>query len=231
MKKQVTLQTIPEYYAEIVEKLKTSRQGSCCRSGATRGEDVTGSDVNFLICSAERKDGRTTTALGLAVAAAVTRPSQRVLLVDLDHRNPALHSMLSMPGAKESAGIVDVIHDGPDIQDVAQATSLANFQVVFRGQGSLKVPEECQADAMLKMLRSVRSRYDCAFYDSPALNEHVDARLLSEVMDGVVLVVRYDRSRKDHVLAAKRQIPEKKLAGAVINGVRDPIPSFIARSL
>lgn len=229
MKKNVTIQTIPEYYAGVVEKLKMSTRRSACRSGATRDGNPAESDVNFLVCSAERKDGRTTTALGLAVAVAVTRPNQRVLLVDLDHRHPALHSVLPVPGATSSPGVVDVIHEGADLQDVAQPTSLANLQVVFRGQGSLKVPEDCRADAMLGMLRSVRSRYDCAFYDSPALNEHVDAALLSEVMDAAVLVVRYDRSQKDYVLAAKRQIPEDKLAGAVLNAFRDPIPSFIAR--
>ena len=70
-----------------------------------------------------------------------------------------------------------------------------------------------------------------AFYDSPAFNEHVDAKLLSEVMDSVVLVVRCDRSKKDNVLAAKKQIPEEKLAGAVVNDFRNPIPSFIAGRL
>jgi len=231
MRKSLTTDTVPEVYARIVEKLKTAGRTSGSRDTAEQTGAATGTDVNFLVASADRKDGRTTTAIGLAAATAVLKPRRRVLLVDLDHRNPAIDSMLGLRSKEPSAGFVDVLHGEAGLEEVARATSVENLHVVCRSREALDVPDDCRSEAMLRELSKVRSLYDYAFFDSPALNDHVDAGLLSEVMDSVLLVIRSDRSGKDDVLRAKGSIPEERLAGAVLNDFRNPVPSFIARHL
>lgn len=232
MKKTLSLKNAPQIYGGIVERLKATPPPAA-RHEQNGGEWSAHApeDTNVLIASAQRRDGRTTTALGLALATAIAKPRQRVLLVDLDQRSGGLQRLLGHRRTAKAAGIVDVIQGRSDMAGAVQPTSLPNLHFMSCGSQRLNVPEDCQSEGLRQILAEIRTRYDYAFFDSPALGEHVEARLLSEVMDRVVLVIRSDRSHKEDVLAARRQLPEHKLVGAIVNDCRQPVPSFVARRL
>jgi capsular exopolysaccharide synthesis family protein len=185
---------------------------------------------NILVTSAESDEGRTTTALGLALSAAILKPNKRILLVDLDLRQPMLHRML---GLDDRSGIREVIGNTLNIEDVLRSTNLANLTVIPSGKEALDFPEVFQSEALAHFLRDVKSQFDIAFYDSPAINRYVDGHILSNVMDGILLVIRSDRSRGDEVVAAKNEINSGggKVIGAIMNDFRNPIPSFLYRLL
>jgi capsular exopolysaccharide synthesis family protein len=185
---------------------------------------------NILITSAEPEEGRTTTALGLALSSAVLKPKKRILLVDLDLRHSILHRMLGLDG---ESGMREVIDDILNMKDVVRSTHLTNLMVIPSGRETLDFPEALQSETLIHFLRDVKSQYDMAFYDSPAINRYVDAHLLSSLMDGILFVIRSDRSKRDEVVAAKNEINSGggKLIGAIMNDFRNPIPSFLYRRI
>jgi len=231
MIKSVSIKNTPRIYGAIVERLKASPQRAAADAHDLSHEWEPQLDTNFLVTSASRKEGRTTTAIGLAMATAIAKPQQRVLLVDLDQRHPGIPRLIRSKRLRSAPGITDVIQGKVELSKAVQPTHLENLNVLPIGTGTLNVPEDCQSEGLRQALLNIRSQYDYAFFDSPALSEHVEGRLLSEAMDGVVLVVRSDRSHKDDVVSARQQLPAEKLVGAIVNDCRYPVPAFISRSL
>src|SRR5690606_11160820 len=119
MKKTLSVKNAPQIYGGIVERLKATPPPAA-RHEQHGGEWSTPEDTNVLIASAQRRDGRTTTALGLALATAIAKPRQRVLLVDLDQRSGGLQRLLGHRRTAKAAGIVDVIQGRSDMADAVQ---------------------------------------------------------------------------------------------------------------
>jgi capsular exopolysaccharide synthesis family protein len=209
-----TRETLIRYYGRIIEHIT-----------------ITDPKIqNILITSAEPDEGRTTTALGLALSSAILKPNKQILLVDLDLRHSMLHRML---GLGDTSGIREVFGNTLNIGDVLRNTHLTNLKVIPGGKEAVDFPEVFQSKALVQFLKEVKSRYDLAFYDSPAIKNHVDGHILSSLMDGVLLVVRSDRSKRDEVVAAREEINSGggKVIGAIMNDFRNPIPSFLYRRL
>lgn len=220
-----TVEKICERFGSVVEKLSIRKQA---RQQAPEN-GVTRSGFAVLIASGQRNDGRSTVSLGLAVATAALHPAQRVLLVELDHRHPAINRMVSL--ADNETGITDVIRGKKSLPEAATPTSLKNLHILARGTQPMNPLDDLQSKEFDATMSQLKSQYDYIFLDSPAINEHVDARLLVDFADCSVLVIRSERSKKEEALLAKGYIPSDKLAGAVINDFRNPIPSLIASRL
>lgn len=183
---------------------------------------------NILVTSAEPREGRTTTAIGLAFAAALLKPNKRILLVDLDLRHPVLHEIL---GLGNTLGIREVIADRLRLEDVLSKTHLVSLTVITSGTEAVDFPEAFKSEPMNRFLNDARSLYDIAIYDSPPINSHVDAHIMSGIMDGTILLIRSDRSKRDEVTTAKRKLESAngKVVGAIMNDFRNPLPSFLER--
>ncbi len=214
MSRKETGETLTRYYGKIIEHINVANPKV----------------QNILITSAEADEGRTTTAVGLAISAAILKPNKRILLIDLDLRQPMLHRML---GLDDTKGVREVIAKTLNIRDVLCTTDLTNLTVIPSGREAIDFPEVFQSEALAHFLRDIKSQFDIALYDSPAINRYVDAHILSTRMDGVLLVIRSDRSKRDEVVAAKNEINSSggKLIGAIMNDFRNPIPSFLYRHL
>lgn len=66
---------------------------------------------------------------------------------------------------------------------------MTNVTVIPGVKAALEFPEAFQSKALIDFLREVKSQYDMAFYDSPALPRYGGANILSSLMDDVFLVM------------------------------------------
>ena len=74
---------------------------------------------------------------------------------------------------------------------------------------------------MQSLIEEMSKHYDYILVDTPPVNVVSDACVVANLLDGVLLLVRKDRSRKDDV---KRSVDSLRLTGAkilgfVLNGV------------
>lgn len=149
----------------------------------------------FLVTSPHPKDGKTTIAANLAVV--LGQMEQRVLLVDADLRNPALHECF---GLGERAGLSDLLltetyGDAPDTVD-------GNLTVVPAGTHPPNPSELLGSNRMRRFIEFARQHYDAVLVDSPPLLAISDALVLSALVDGVILVVRAGSTPRDHARRA-----------------------------
>jgi len=62
---------------------------------------------------------------------------------------------------------------------------------------------------------------DLVIVDSPSMTPWVDARSISLVVDGVMMVTRSGRTRAGELVRSIRSLDANKLIGAVLNDLED----------
>jgi capsular exopolysaccharide synthesis family protein len=182
----------------------------------------------LLVASAAPGDGKTTVARHLASAAA--RMGARVLLVEADLRRPTIAQQLDVAsGPGLSDVLIGAVLMNEAIQLVAldqpsgDASRARTLDVLVAGATLPPNPGELiESHAMEVLLEGVQSAYDLVVIDTPPLTVVSDAFPLLRKVDGVIIVGRVGRNRRDvaehlHQTLASAGAP---LLGVIANGFK-----------
>lgn len=90
-----------------------------------------------------------------------------------------------------------------------------------------------ELDQGISNLQTLRHMYDYVLVDCPSIKESGDAAYFASAVDGVVLVVSAENTRKEQVRNALHTIEmaEANVLGCVLNKRRYPIPNWIYRRI
>jgi capsular exopolysaccharide synthesis family protein len=176
----------------------------------------------LLVASAAPGDGKTTVARHLAGAAA--RMGSRVLLMEVDLRRPTIAQALDI---QSGPGLSDVLIGALSLSEAIQLIDLdlpsgdrskgRTLDVLVAGAVLPPNPGELvESHAMESVLEQAKSIYDLVVIDTPPLTAVSDAFPLLRKVDGVVIVGRVGRNRRD---VAQRLHETLSGAGAPLLGV------------
>jgi succinoglycan biosynthesis transport protein ExoP len=182
----------------------------------------------LLVTSAAPRDGKTTVARHLASAAAGM--GSVVLLVEADLRHPALAERLDVqPGP----GLSDVLIGALSLWSATQLVDLDSPSVDGSGWRTLDVlvagtplppnpGELIESHAMEALLEQAKSTYDLVVIDTPPLSAVSDAFPLLGKVDGVIIVGRLGRNRRNAAERLHKTLTDARapLLGVVANGVK-----------
>jgi capsular exopolysaccharide synthesis family protein len=168
------------------------------------------------ITSAVSEEGKTTAAVNLALVSAMG-VGRRVLLVDCDLRKPRIHTAL---GLRPEAGLAEVLTDQAPLDRALMKLDGTTLDVL-PVRGTPSNPSELLASARMRsLLDDLAQRYDRVILDTPPTLALPDAQTLSEVADGMVLVVRADSTPQEDVEAALDVLGRRRVLGVVLNGAQ-----------
>ncbi len=170
---------------------------------------------SVLVASASAGEGKTNTAVNLALALAQCGSS--VLLVDCDLRRPCIARLLEIDNQR---GMSTYLTGNDKVEDVIQQYApQPNLWVVPSGPAPPNPAELVSSEPMEAMLRTLRGRFKHIIIDSPPLLVVTDATILSTLVEGVVLVVESGVTPKKFVLRARRILDSAnaRLLGVVLN--------------
>ncbi|MFN6153166.1 MAG: GumC family protein [Dolichospermum sp.] len=171
---------------------------------------------SFVVSSAVPGDGKTTVAFSLAKTAAIM--GKKVLIVDCDLRKPKVHKLSQL---NNLWGISSLISSDIDVEQVIQKMpGLNDLSVITAGPVPPDPARLLSSDKMSQIMDYFTENFDLVIYDTPPLTGLVDARLVAVHTDGVMLVVRIDKTDKS---VAKQLVNTLKaspinLLGLVVNG-------------
>ena len=152
-----------------------------------------------MVSSSVDGEGKTTLAVNLALSLASL--GMRTVLVEGDLRNPEMSRSLC-PRARIGAIEVATNRAGFDkALLVDRATGLAVLPSPS-SQRTLANNEFVFSEAMSNILDRLRQHFDYVIINSPPLIPLVDARALAEIVDRVVLTIRWDSTPQDVVAQA-----------------------------
>ena len=178
----------------------------------------------LLVTSAAPGDGKTTVARHLAAAAA--KMGSTVLLLEADLRRPTIAQQLDIPSGP---GVSDVLIGSVSLWKATQLIDLdqpsgdwrqgRTLDVLVAGAGSPPNPSELiESRAMEALLEQAKSTYDLVVIDTSPLAAVSDAFPLLRKVDGIIIVGRIGRNRRD---VAER-------LHETLNGVGAPLLGVIA---
>jgi succinoglycan biosynthesis transport protein ExoP len=145
---------------------------------------------SILFTSAVEDEGKTVTALNVALAFAQT--GSRVLLVDADLRKGRCHDIL---GIENHSGLSEVLTGQKQHEEVIHQTGTGLF--FLSAGGNCPNPAALLASsAMRDLLARVSQDYDHVLVDSPPLMPVSDATALAVLVDGVLMIVGASTSKR-----------------------------------
>ncbi len=171
---------------------------------------------SILITSSLPKEGKTTIASCLARMQAMA--GRRTVIIDTDFRRPSVHRAF---GIAEQPGLVELLAGEVQLEDVVQTDEASGAHVISSGTSAPNPSNILASDHMKRLLDSLAQTYDLIILDSPPVMAVSDARILSNMADVTVFVVRWAETRREVVNAGLKQIISSsgRLAGVVLSMV------------
>lgn len=171
----------------------------------------------LLITSPDPSVGKTTVAVNLA--AIIAQGGKRVILLDADLRRPHVHVELGLPNR---IGLSDVLRDHAVLSEVIQEGKIEDLEVILSGKLPPNPAEVLSSAKMAKILEELKKRADIVIVDAPPFHL-ADASVLSARVDGVLVVVRPNRTQATAAMAMLDLLHRAgaRVIGVVLNRTRD----------
>jgi succinoglycan biosynthesis transport protein ExoP len=169
----------------------------------------------ILVTSAMMQEGKTFTALNLAVVLAQT--GEPVLLVDSDMRRPAINKYLGIPMNRGLSACLAGTED-PDAV-VLKIEEVPGLNIVTAGHMPPYPSEMLASEAMPRLIRHWREKYRYIVIDTPPVLAVTDAVVCAGIADVVVLIARSEQTGRQSLLRARDLLRKVRanIAGVVVN--------------
>lgn len=169
---------------------------------------------SVLVTSSVQGEGKSTTAVNMAVALA--EAGLTVLLIDADLRAPQLANML---GLENVVGLTTVLSGQASVTEVLQPSEVARMDVLASGQLPPNPSGLLGSRRMQELLDWAESRYDIIVVDSPPLLPVTDAAVLAPQVGNRVLVMGAGKVTRPQVHEALESLArvDSPASGYVLN--------------
>jgi len=149
------------------------------------------------------------------LAAGFARAGRKVVAVDADMREPALHAMFRLTN---SAGLSQVLRGTRAASSVIRETRHPGLDVLPAGRNALNPGEALSSLEMTELLNGLRVEYESVLLCAHSLLDVSDARVIASAVDGVVLIVHRHGAHEDALRRAVRELDllDARLIGLVV---------------
>ena len=181
-------------------------------------------DNLLMVTSAKPREGKTFTAINLAISIALERDT-RVLLGDADLVRP---SILRALGVQADRGLIELLEDPTlDVSDVMLRTNIDKLTLIPAGRFHHMAPELITSDRMAAITSELASRYPdrVIIFDSPPLLATSEPTMLAQLVGQVIFVVEAERTSEVAVRAALELISDCPDMMMVLNKSRTGLGS------
>jgi len=201
---------------------------------------------SLLITSCKSDEGKSTTLANMAISMA--QEGTKVLIIDTDLRRPMLHRMfgidnslglssiltgeleaeiavsdMSVSGRLPKESFMEVVVDR-----LIQPTNIKGLSVIPSGPLPANSIELLRGERMLSFLRTVEKKADIVIFDSPPSIHVIDAVVMAQILDGVLMVINSGRIDREEALQVKYMIESTKtpIIGVALNNIEASSPDY-----
>ncbi len=182
----------------------------------------------IAVTSAVPKEGKSTVCANLGLA--IAQLGFKVLLVDADMYHPSQHKFWEL---SNTVGLSNIIVEQLELK-TAIAKAMPNLYVLTSGVLPPNPLALLNSRRMASLIEDFSQSYDFVIIDTPPLSAAADARILSAMTDGMLMVVQPKLVDSASAIAAKELLDQsgQNVLGMVINGVNpenEPDSYFYAK--
>jgi len=183
---------------------------------------------SFAITSSIGGEGKTVTALNLAITMAQGSNNKSVLLIDADMRKGRVTKYL---GIKSHMGLSEILRDKVSAESVFTSVGIENLSFILSGKPPKHPSELLNSKKMERFLAACRTKFDYILIDAPPVLPVTDACILGPMVDGVIMVVQAGRTQADAIKHAEARLNQAraKILGYVLTNVEYHVPNYLHR--
>jgi succinoglycan biosynthesis transport protein ExoP len=172
---------VPHDFGEAYRSIRTALASQLPGSGARV----------IAVASSQPLEGKTTTAVNIAMALAVG--GARVLLIDADMRRPSVHKALRMTNDR---GLSQLLAGQARMREVVQRTHDPNLLTITAGRTPANPSELLASDRMRALLTGLETGpFDWIIIDTPPVLAVTDAVILAPLVHAVTFVIGAEMTR------------------------------------
>ena len=162
-------------------------------------------------------EGKTLTCVNLAGTLGQAR-DRRVLLIDADFHQASVgrYLGLSAAGGPKLSDIVSA--DNGKVTHAVHRIDALNLSVILPGAVEGSAYELLNSPRFDQLIRDARAQYDFVLVDTPPVMVLPDARVISRLVDGYILVVAAHKTKRSAVAQSLDVLDRSKVIGTVLNG-------------
>jgi succinoglycan biosynthesis transport protein ExoP len=177
----------------------------------------------ILITSAQPREGKTVTAINIAVNFA--RSGAQVLLIDADLRKGNCHQLLDMPN---TSGLTNILTGNPNDGEPIKPTAITNLFLLSRGESSPNPAALLSSERTGQLLESLVTKFAFIIIDSAPLLPITETLHLATKVDGVVLVIKGQQASLSIVHQAYHRLVYVKsnILGVILNNIDIQSPEY-----
>jgi protein-tyrosine kinase len=179
----------------------------------------------LAIFSPSARDGKTTTAVNLAISLAGDR-SHTVLLVDFDFKRPSLAARL---GLEPEFGVDDVLSGAAKVEDCLYRVEGFERLVVLPARVGLSNSSEILAGPRNReLVKELRARYPerIVIYDLPPVLQADDALSFAPLIECGLVVVSESLTRRKDLMRTMELLRNTPLVGTVLNRAAEAVTGY-----
>jgi capsular exopolysaccharide synthesis family protein len=169
----------------------------------------------IMVTSAAPSEGKTTTAINLAIS--LTQTGSKVVLIDADMRKPRVHTVFSV-GA---VGLSSFLAGASNLKEIIYETNVSGLMVIPCGLTPPNPGELILSAGFRKMLETLAGYFEYVVLDSPPVGNVSDARILSVMADSTIIVIKAFSTPRHHARDAVAHLinARARIGGVVLNDV------------
>lgn len=188
----------------------------------------------LMITSSSLQEGKTINCVNTAVSMALG--GYKTLLVEADLRRATIGKIFGIdksPGLSDiilgsqnwravKRDINDFILSGFDMDALIKTPELSNLNIITSGAFPTNPSELINSRQMSKFIEEVKDEYDLVIFDCPPVLPVTDAVLLSQKVDGVIILYEVGKIARGVLRRSKSHLDsvKAKILGVILNGVR-----------
>ena len=183
----------------------------------TEGNEI----KTLMLTSSQPQEGKTTLSANLAISLYET--GRRILLIDGDFHQPALHEIFEI---SNEFGLSNVLQGSMPSSDAIQKSDFDGLDILSSGPNYSYTTELLEPSRISPLFDELMKEYDLILVNAPPYLGIADAVQLSPSMDGIILVAMRGMVRADALQATCLELTnnEANLLGVIINNDNSLIP-------
>lgn len=152
------------------------------------------------------------------LAAVISQTNKRVLMIDCDMRKGYTHELL---GTDNVNGLSDILVGKGSIENCAKKTSIANFDLVPRGQIPPNPSELLMSERFTQLLDWASKHYDLVLIDTPPILAVTDAAIVGRHAGTTLMVARYAVNTVKEVQTSLSRFEQNgiQVKGVILNSI------------
>ena len=168
----------------------------------------------IMVTSPNPSDGKTMIASNLALSYALNE--RKVVMIDCDLRKPRLHQIFQLDS---QPGLSNYLTGSATLEEILRPTAIPNLTVITAGATPPSPGNLLNSEIFKDLLAQLRQQFHHIIIDTPPVLGFADARFISALVDGVLLVTKHNFTHKSAGRLAHQLLSQAPILGAVLNCV------------